>query len=117
MGLRPNLGVTRIGKLRSRLPEHWLLEQLDRAPRVVSQREHLVELDLRMHAVPLDDPVEPRSGVEGLGGLKRLPLIDTTRPAAFAPDEVLADETVHSSESGCDLVKVLSAGLIVDVRR
>src|SRR5262252_6788006 len=117
MGFRPNLGVRRTGKLRSRLPERWLLEQLDRAMRVVSQREHLVELDLRMHAVPLDDPIEPRSGIEGLRGLKRFPLIDATRPAAVAPDEMLADKTVHSSEPGCDLVKVLSACCIVDVRR
>src|ERR1051325_11235994 len=36
-----------------------LLEQLDRAACVVRHREHLVELDLRRHAVALHDAVAP----------------------------------------------------------
>jgi hypothetical protein len=37
-----------------------LLEELDAAARVVRQRELLIELDLRAHAVALDDAVDPR---------------------------------------------------------
>jgi len=53
------------------------------------QREDLVELDLRAHAIALDDSVEPRPAVEDLGILASLPLIDASRAAALAPDEVL----------------------------
>src|SRR5512147_1499122 len=94
-----------------------LLEELDAAAYVVGQREDLVELDLRTHTIALDDAVEPRSTVEDLGILAGLPLIDAARPAALAPDEVLADQSLHVLEPGRDLVKVLAAGGAVDVGR
>src|SRR6266446_1872858 len=72
--------------------EHRLLEELDGAPGVVGEGEHLVELDARTHPVALDDAVEPRSAVERLRVLERLPLVDTAGPAALAPDEVLAEQ-------------------------
>src|SRR4029077_13150935 len=77
----------------------------------------LVEFDLRAHAVALDDAVEPRPAVEDVGVRAGLPLIDASRPAALAPDEVLADQPLHALEPGCDLVKVLAAGGGVDVGR
>src|SRR5262245_26106046 len=86
--LSERLGVIRG---RGRLPKHRLLEQLDGAVCVVGEREHLVELDLRLHAVALDDPFEPRPGIEGLRIPKRLPLINAARPSPFAPYEVLAN--------------------------
>src|SRR5438094_8097490 len=92
-------------------------EQLDRAPGVVGQREHLVELDLRLHAVSLDDAVEPRPAVKAPRVLEGLPLIDTPRPAGLAPDEVLAEQALHLPEPRGDLVEVRAAGGVVDVRR
>src|SRR2546428_411265 len=56
--------------------QHRLLEQLDGATRVVGQCEHLVELDLRLHAIALDDRVAPGSAVEGPRVVERLPLVD-----------------------------------------
>src|SRR5713226_7497871 len=94
---------------------HVVLEPFDRAPCVVREREDLVELDLRRHAVALDDAVEPCPAVKGLGILERLPLIDAPCPAALAPDEVLADQALHLLEAGGDLVEVLPAGCAVDV--
>src|SRR5712691_6165176 len=96
---------------------HGVLEPFDRAPCVVREREDLVELDLRPHAVALDDAVEPCPAVEALGILARLPLIDASRPAALAPDEVLADQALHLLEVRRDLVEVLPAGGVVDVGR
>src|SRR4029453_10811426 len=93
---------------------HRLLEQLDRAPRVVGEREHLVELDLGAHAIPLDDAVETGAAVEALRVLQRLPLVDATGPAALAPDEVLADQALRLLEPRRNLVKVLSARRVVD---
>src|SRR6267143_2079673 len=87
------------------LSQHRLLEQLDGATRVVGQREHLVELDLRRHAIALDDPVAPGSAVEGPGVVERLPLVDAAGPAAFAPDEVLAEQTLRLPEPGSDRVE------------
>src|SRR6266849_11129964 len=94
-----------------------LLEELDAPARVVGQREDLIELDLRAHAIALDDAVEPRAAVEDLGVLASLPLIDTSRPAALAPDEGLAEQSLHVLEPGRDLVKVRAAGGVVDVGR
>src|SRR5437899_6977398 len=99
------------------LKDLGLPEPLDGAARVVGQREHFVELDLRMHAVALDDPGEPRTAVERLRVIESCPLIDAAGPAALAPDEVFADQAAHLLEIGCDLVKVLSAGCVVDMRR
>src|SRR4029453_8097939 len=72
-----------------------LLEQLDGTARVVGEREHLVELDLRTHAVPLDDTVEPGTAIEAPGVFECLPLVDAAGPTALAPDEVLADQSLH----------------------
>src|SRR5580704_7328180 len=94
-----------------------LLEELDLSARVVGQREDLVELDLRVHAVALDDAVEPRPAVEDLGVLAGLPLVDASGPAPLAPDEVLADQSLHALEPRRDLVKVLAAGGVVDMGR
>src|ERR1700730_15215649 len=96
-------------------PRVQLRVELDAAACVVGQREDLVELDLRVRAVALDDAVESRPAADRLGLLAGLPLIDATRPAALAPDEVLADESLHVLEPRRDLVKVLAAGGGVDV--
>src|SRR5262245_5369276 len=105
-------------RLRTPTPSlHVVLEPFDSAPGIVRQREDLVELDLRPHAVALDDAVEPRSAVKALGILERLPLIDASRPAALAPDEVLADQALHVLEAGRDRVEMLPARRVVDVRR
>src|SRR5882757_5506419 len=96
---------------------HGLLEELDLAACVVGHRKDLVELDLRVHAVALNDAVEPRPSVERPGVLDALPLVDAARPIAFVPDEVLADQALHLAEAGGDLVKVLAARGVVDVRR
>src|ERR1700681_536843 len=94
-----------------------LPEQLNPSARVVGHRKDLVEVDLWLHAVALDDALEPRPGVERLGVLEAIPLVHAARPAAFGPDEVLADQPRHLAEVGCDLVKVLAARGIVDLRR
>ena len=94
-----------------------LLEKLNPSARVVGHRKDLVEIDLWLHAVALDDALEPRPGVECLGVLDAIPLVHAARPAAFGPDEVLADQPGHLAEVGCDLVKVLAARGIVDLRR
>src|SRR5213596_907417 len=99
------------------LSQRRLLEQLDGATRVVGQGEHLVELDLRLHAIALDDPVAPGSAVEGPGVVERLPLVDAAGPAAFAPDEVFADQTLRLPEPGRDRVEVRPARGDVDVSR
>src|SRR3984893_1587038 len=96
---------------------HGLLGEFDFAARVVGHRKHLVELDQRLHAVALHDAVPPWSGVERLGVFDALPLVHAARPTAFAPDEVLADQALHRAEAWCDLVKVLAACGVVDVRR
>jgi hypothetical protein len=96
---------------------HSLFEEFHLATRVVGDREDLVELDLRLHAVALYNAVEPRSAVERLGVLDALPLIHASRPAAFAPDEVLAYQPLHLAEAGRDLVKVLATRGVVDLRR
>src|SRR5262245_5876724 len=87
--------------------EGRLVEQLDGAPGVVRHREHFVEIDVGAHAVALNDSVEPWTGVEGLGVLERVPLVDAAGPPAVAPDEVLADEPSYLAKSRCDPVKVL----------
>src|SRR5215471_19258771 len=79
------------------------LEEFDLAARVVGERKDLVELDLRRHAVALHDAVEPWPAVERFGVLNALPLVHATRPAAFAPDKVLADQPLHLAEAGRDL--------------
>src|SRR5271156_5080380 len=94
-----------------------LLEQLNPSARVVGHRKDLVEIDLWLHAVALDDALEPRPGVERLGVLDAIPLVHAAGPAAFGPDEVLADQPRHLAEVGCDLVKVVPARGIVDLRR
>src|SRR6266478_6825939 len=64
-----------------------LLEQLNSSARVVGQRKDLVEIDLWLHAVALDDALEPRPGVERLGVLDAIPLVHAARPAAFGPNQ------------------------------
>src|SRR5882757_6922575 len=57
-----------------------LLEQLNSSARVVGQRKDLVEIDLWLHAVALDDALEPRPGVERLGVLDAIPLVVPVKP-------------------------------------
>src|ERR1700750_3144355 len=92
-----------------------LPEQLNLSARVVGHRENLVEIDLWLHAVALDDALEPRPGVERLGVFDTIPLVHAACPAAFGPNEVLADQPRHLAEVGCDLVKVLAARGVVDL--
>src|SRR5437879_12214874 len=70
--------------------EHGLLEQLDSAPGVVRQREHLVELDARRHAVALDARGQRGAAVERLPVRDGLALVDAAGPASPAPADVLA---------------------------
>src|SRR5262249_29601611 len=94
-----------------------LPEKLDLAACIIGDRKDLVEVDLRIHAVAFDNAVEPRPAIKGLGVLDALPLVDAARPAAFTPDEVLADQPLQLAKPRCDLVKVLAAFGITDVRR
>src|SRR5690349_868873 len=96
---------------------YGFLEQLDLAARVVGHRKNLIKLDLRFHAVALDDAVEPRSVVERLGFFDALPLVYAARPSAFAPDEVLADQPPHLAKARRNLVKMRAARVVIDVRR
>src|SRR5258708_5014141 len=93
-----------------------LLEQLNLAARVVCYRKNLVKIDLRLHAVALDDALEPRPGVERLGVLDALPLVHAARPAAFGPDKVFADQARRLAEVRRDLVKVLATRGVIDLR-
>src|SRR2546428_4633846 len=70
-----------------------------------------------MNPVAPDDPCEPRTAVDRLRVIEGRPLKDAPGPAALAPDEVFANQAPRLLEIGCDLVKVLSAGCVVDVRR
>src|SRR5258705_11848482 len=95
-----------------------LLEQLNPSARVVGHRKDLVEIDLWLHAVALEDALEPRPGVERLGVLDAIPLVHAAHPAAFAPNKLLAEYPLHLVEVGCDLLKVLSArGLVATLRQ
>src|SRR5713226_3156598 len=99
-----------------RLAQDGLLEQLHGAAGVVGDGEHLVELDVGVHAVALHDAVPPRTAVEGLGVLQGVPLIDAAGPSALAPDEVLADEPLGVAKARRDLVEVGAARRVDDVR-
>jgi hypothetical protein len=44
-------------------------------------------------------------------------LIHAARPAAFIPDEVFADESLHLAEARRDFVKVLTARRVIDLWR
>ena len=93
------------------------LQRPDALLGVVGDAEYVEVVDLGLDAVALDDALAPGSGIEGLGVLPGLPLIDAARVAVLAPDEVLADEPRNVAEAWRDLGVVGAAGGAVDEPR
>src|SRR5215472_4848855 len=98
----------------------WLFRRIgqqDRPDRIVGDAGCLEELDVRVHAVALADPIQPRPGVERVGRRPRLPQVDAPGPAVLGVDELLADQPGYGAEARRDGAEMRRAGGEIDVGR